>query len=116
MKRTRAQQQSQATIVRESFACSVSPEPGGFCFSVHLPSEVVAGSPVLAEVTSMQGTPAIQQSPECLIAWLAWHANRHRHGRADQHATASWDAEADAFKVRAHRSDAALARNIDPIL
>lgn len=102
MKRTRAQQQSPAIVERAPFACSLSPEPGGFCFSVHLPSEVVAGSPVLAELTSMQGTPVFQKDPECMLAWLAWHAHRHRQV---QHADLpAWDAEADALKVRSPRS------------
>lgn len=79
------------------FASSLSAKSGGFCLTVQLPSDFVKGTPVLAQLAALEGSPVIQQRPEKLFAWLAWHA--HRRSQAD--AALRWDAEVDAFDVRA---------------
>ena len=99
-----------------AFACSVTPSAGVLRISFELPTEVVASSPVLSAMTSMDGTDtAVQQNPACLLAWLAWHAHQHsqepevRRGAVASQAT-QWDGKVDAFNVRA---DPAVGRMLN---
>lgn len=103
MKRARDAQgfhSAQGTDQHSAFACSLRPNGSALCFSVQLPEDVVAGTPVFAELSSLEGGAELQQRPECLLAWLAWHAYRHSRAQADATPGAFWDAEVDAFNVR----------------
>ena len=90
------------------FTCDLRKEASGFSFSVHLPSELISGSPVLAELASSEGAAAIKHDPDHLLAWLAWHASRPK--RAQHAAAGLWDAEADAFKVHSRASNSISSR------
>ena len=114
-KRARQEQASQGPSESGecAFACSVTPSAGVLRISFELPTEVVASSPVLSAMTSMNGNDtAVQQSSARLLAWLAWHANQHSQvhgGRGDLEPQAlQWDGEVDAFNVRQPKREVSL--------
>lgn len=98
----RAREQTEAPISQrvepDAFDCGLSPSGSGFSFTVQLPGELVAGSTVLTGMAALGGSPAPQKQPECLLAWLAWHASRR--AEAELGGTEAWDGEVDAFNVR----------------
>lgn len=104
MKRARQQQGGGDGDDSAAFACSLTPNDAGFSLTVQLTGDVVAGSSVLSTMVGLKGSAAIRQRPQCLLAWLAWHAHCHSQTPAtgDQ-PTAPWEAEVDAFNVRARR-------------
>ena len=100
MKRTRDQNEL-CQHAAAAFACSFShPRGEGVSLAVHLPAWLLESSPVLTEAATLGGVaPDIGGRPECLLAWLAWHAHSYAQKGQDQTVPA-WDSEADAFSVR----------------
>lgn len=100
MKRAREQAEASQGVEPDAFACGLSPSGSGFSFTVQLPSELLAGSTVLTEMAALGGSPAPQKQPECLLAWLAWHASRRAEAEQGGTEAPPWDGEVDAFNVR----------------
>lgn len=96
MKRARVHRQSTDADECTAFSCSLGSCSGEFCITVQVPGQVVASTPVLAELAQLEGSSAIQQSPQSVLAWLAWRA--HHHGQSEGRSQ-QWDPQADAFDV-----------------
>ena len=104
MKRSREQPSlaEPGKVEPAAFSCELVPSGSGFRLSVQLPGELIAGSPVLSGMAELGGNAAASKQPECLFAWLAWHASRSRHADAGAALPSApvWDGEVDAFNVR----------------